>query len=78
MVGSLSGAVSEVEATLPDELVVEGPPPSPTPAMIVDALSFSPPPGDGGGFPEATEEAEGDGVLSSLEMLAVVASANCQ
>ena len=76
MVGSLSGAVSEVEATLPDELVVEGPPPSP--AMVVDALSFSPPPGDGGGFPEATEEAEGDGVLSSLEILAVLASANCQ
>ena len=72
----LSGAVSEVEATLPDELVVEGPP-SPAPAMV-DALSFSPEPGDGGGFPEATEEAEGDGVLSSLEILAVVASANCQ
>ena len=36
------------------------------------------PPGEGGGLPEATEEAEGDGVLSSLEMLAAVASANRQ
>ena len=72
--GSLIG-VSEVEATLPAELVVDGTP-SPAPAVVA-VLSFSPP-GDGGGFPEATEEAEGDGVLSSLEILAVLASANCQ
>ena len=72
--GSLSG-VSEVEATLPAELVVDGPP-SAAPAVMT-ALPFSPP-GDGEGFPEATDEDEGDGVLSSLEMLAVVASANCQ
>jgi len=55
--------------------VLDGPPP-PAPAAGV-TLSASPP-GEGGGLPEATEEAEGDGVLSSLEMLAAVASANRQ
>ena len=67
--------MAEVEVTLPAELVLDGPPP-PAPAAGV-TLSASPP-GEGGGLPEATEEAEGDGVLSSLEMLAAVASANRQ
>lgn len=60
--------------------MVEGPVTGPATPPTDEALSADDtlsPPGEGGGRPEATLEAEGDGVLSSLEMLAA-ASANRQ